>query len=147
MKTEQTFIRKPVAAAITALLGASLPFTAPAAVAGKANFAWGDVSITSPGGQSRALRRGEAIQSGDTINTGRGRAQLHFKDGARVSLQPNSEFRVDEYNYEGKEDGKERSFFSLLKGGLRAISGLIGHRNKNTFRVNTPVATIGIRGT
>jgi len=147
MKAKQLFTRKPVAAAITALLGASLPFTAPAAVAGKVNFAWGDVSVSGPGGQSRALRRGEAIQAGDTINTRRGRAQIRFKDGAKVSLQPNTEFRVDEYNYEGKEDGKERSFFSLLKGGLRAISGLIGHRNKDTFRVNTPVATIGIRGT
>ena len=147
MKAKQLFTRKPVAAAITALLGASLPLTAPAAVAGKVNFAWGDVSVSGPGGQSRALRRGEAVQAGDTINTGRGRAQIRFKDGAKVSLQPNTEFRVDEYNYEGKEDGKERSFFSLLKGGLRAISGLIGHRNKDTFRVNTPVATIGIRGT
>ncbi len=147
MRANPILTRKPVAAAIVTLLGASLPGSGSAAVAGKVNFAWGDVSITSHGGQSRPLRRGEAIQSGDTINTERGRAQIRFKDGARVSLQPNTEFRVDEYNYEGKEDGNERSFFSLLKGGLRAISGLIGHRNKDTFRVNTPVATIGIRGT
>ncbi|HEY8118301.1 MAG TPA: FecR family protein, partial [Methylophilaceae bacterium] len=53
----------------------------------------------------------------------------------------------DEYAYEGKTDGQEKSFFSLVKGGLRAITGAVGHVNKTNYRINTPVATIGIRGT
>lgn len=40
-----------------------------------------------------------------------------------------------------------RAFFRLLKGGFRAVSGLIGHDDQNQYRVSTPVATIGIRGT
>ncbi len=40
-----------------------------------------------------------------------------------------------------------RAFFRLLKGGFRAISGLIGHVNHDDYSVATPVATIGIRGT
>lgn len=40
-----------------------------------------------------------------------------------------------------------RAFFKLLKGGFRAVSGLIGKVDRNDYRVSTPVATIGIRGT
>lgn len=40
-----------------------------------------------------------------------------------------------------------RAFFRLLKGGFRSVSGLIGKANHEDYRVSTPVATIGIRGT
>lgn len=40
-----------------------------------------------------------------------------------------------------------RAFFRLLKGGFRAVSGLVGHVDRSEYSVSTPVATIGIRGT
>ncbi len=40
-----------------------------------------------------------------------------------------------------------RAFFRLLKGGFRAVSGLIGKADPNEYLISTPVATIGIRGT
>lgn len=40
-----------------------------------------------------------------------------------------------------------RAFFRIMKGGFRAVSGLIGKVERNEYRVDTPVATIGIRGT
>ncbi|MGH8504449.1 MAG: FecR family protein [Stenotrophobium sp.] len=46
-----------------------------------------------------------------------------------------------------QENLAEHAFFRLLKGGFRAISGLVGHVNRADYRVSTPVATIGIRGT
>jgi hypothetical protein len=52
--------------------------------------------------------------------------QLRFTDGAYVSLQPQTLFRVDDYRYDGKADGNERGFFSLLKGACapsRVLSG------------------------
>ncbi|MDP9140862.1 MAG: hypothetical protein M3O62_08745 [Pseudomonadota bacterium] len=45
------------------------------------------------------------------------------------------------------EPTAQRAFFRLLKGGFRAVSGLIGKADQAEYRVNTPVATIGIRGT
>ena len=45
------------------------------------------------------------------------------------------------------QSGVSRAFFSLLKGGFRSISGLIGKVNHDEYQVTTPVATIGIRGT
>src|SRR5690606_25689794 len=40
-----------------------------------------------------------------------------------------------------------RAFFRLMRGGFRAVSGLIGKADPNEYRIATPVATIGIRGT
>jgi hypothetical protein len=54
---------------------------------------------------------------------------------------------VDQYRFEGRTDGNERGFFSLLQGGLRTITGLVGRSNKRNYQVQTRVATIGIRGT
>ena len=45
------------------------------------------------------------------------------------------------------ESGRGRAFFRLLKGGFRAVTGLIGRADPAEYRVTTPVATIGIRGT
>lgn len=45
------------------------------------------------------------------------------------------------------QDGSSRAFFRLLKGGFRSVSGLIGKANRDDYRVSTPIATIGIRGT
>ena len=131
---------------ILALISAAYPCTTLAAAA-KVEFAIGQVLATGTDGRERILTKGVEINQGDTVQTVDGRAQLRFSDGGYVSLQPNTQFRVDEYSYDGKTDGSERGFFSLLKGGLRAITGAVGHVNKTAYRVNTPVATIGIRGT
>ena len=61
-------------------------------------------------------------------------------------MQPNTQFKIDEYHYAGVEDGTERSIFRLVKGGIRFISGVIGHTNKQNYQIRTTVATIGIRG-
>lgn len=126
---------------------AFLPLTAHSAAA-RVEFAVGNVQLIGSNGSPRPLIKGLEVNPGDTVQTNdNGRAQLRFSDGGYISLQPNTQFRVDEYKYEGKTDGNEKGHFSLLKGGLRAITGAIGHVNKSNYRVNTPVATIGIRGT
>jgi hypothetical protein len=110
-------------------------------------FAIGDVHVVSLNGQSRQATKGQLVQNGDTVDTGSGRTQLRFTDGAYVSLQPQSKFRIDDYRFEGKTDGSERGFFSLLSGGMRTITGLVGRTNRRSYQVSTSVATIGIRGT
>jgi len=122
--------------------------TASFAAAGKIEFSVGNVVALNTTGGSRTLSRGTEINAGDTIQTQDGRAQVRFSDGGYISLQPNTVFKVEDYNFSGKADGSEKSFFSLVRGGLRAITGAIGHgSNKTAYRVDTPVATIGIRGT
>ena len=41
----------------------------------------------------------------------------------------------------------QRAFFKLIKGGFRAVTGAIGKLRDEDYRITTPVATIGIRGT
>lgn len=132
---------------LATIIAASLP-GAVSAEAARVTFARGPVAAVSADGTSRAVERGTEVNPGDTIRTGTGRAQLRFTDGAFVSLKPDTDFRVDEYRFEGgRGTGEERGFFSLLRGGLRTITGLIGRARKASYRMRTPVATIGIRGT
>ena len=128
-------------------LAAAYPGLATAAAAARVDFAVGNVVALGATGGTRPLSKGAEVQPGETVSTRDGRAQLRFSDGSLVSLQPQSDFRVDSYRYAGQVDGSEQGFFSLLKGGMRTITGLIGRTNKDNYRVTTNVATIGIRGT
>lgn len=118
-----------------------------AETAGKVSFVTGNVTATAQDGQSRALKRGDAINGGDRIETRGGRLQIRFTDGGFVALQPNTVFGVDQYLYANKAPEETSLFFSLLRGGMRTVTGAIGKVNKQSYKVRTPVATIGIRGT
>ena len=126
---------------------AALAQTAHAANAARVDFVLGDVKALAPDGGSRPLAKGAEIASGETIDTGSGRAQVRFSDGAQVSLAPQTQFRIDEYAFAGKADGSEKGFFSLVRGAMRTITGLVGRTNRDNYKVNAMVATIGIRGT
>ncbi len=130
-----------------AVLGLLVPSVALAQSAARADFVSGPVVAIAADGTQRALPKGGEVRSGETVSTGEGRAQLNFTDGAVVSLQPKSEFRIDEYNFVEADPGKEKGFFSLLKGALRTITGRVGKANRSAYRMSTTVATIGIRGT
>lgn len=121
--------------------------TAFAETAGRVNFVTGGVTVTPASGGSRVLQRGDLINGGDRISTNTGRVQIRFTDGGFVSLQPGTVFRVDEYLYANRKPEETSVFFNLVQGGMRTVTGLIGKVNKQSYKVRTPVATIGIRGT
>ncbi len=141
------FKMKQSGAALMAALAAAFPYVSHAAGAARVDFATGDVRALAADGRSRTLAKGAEIDSGEMIDTGSGRAQVRFNDGAQVSLAPQTQFRIDDYRFSGKTDGSEKGFFSLLKGAMRTITGLVGRSNRENYRVTTTVATIGIRGT
>src|SRR2546422_17862 len=124
---------------------AALALPARAEPAGKVLSADGDVLVLR-GSQILRLFRGVAVESGDQIHTGSdGKVLIVFTDSGLVWIRANSDFVVDEYSY--TQGGREAAFFSLLKGGARSVTGLIGRRTRSNFRLRVPVATIGIRGT
>jgi len=133
-------------AGLAALIALAFSNSAWASI-GYVQFASGGAIVTGTDGVERVAVKGLELNSGDTIDTREGRAQVRFSDGSYVSLQPKSVFRIKEYRFEGKTDGSETGVFSLLKGGLRTITGLIGRVNRDNYEVETPVAIIGIRGT
>jgi hypothetical protein len=62
-------------------------------------------------------------------------------------MRPDTQLKIDSYKFNGKQDGSELSFFSLVRGGFRSVTGLIGKLHKKNYRVVTPTAILGIRGT
>ncbi len=131
-------------AALLMALAAVYPMAAHSA-AGVAQFTVGDVNVRR-GNAAVPLAKGQPIESGDSIVTGGGgQAQLRFSDGGLVSLAPNSQFNIS--NYADADDPAKDSFaVNLFRGGMRAITGLIGKRNRENYKVTTNTATIGIRG-
>ncbi len=118
------------------------------AAAGVFQFVRGDVRLVDANGIERPAIKGNTLNEGDSINTGGdAMAQINMADGGFISVRPNTRMKIDTYIYAGKNDGSEKSFFSLLVGGFRSLTGLIGKHNKENYKIKTPSATIGVRGT
>lgn len=104
------------------------------------------------GGEARLERGAQTLEigpltrflPGDTVNTGdTGRVQWAMPDASRFNVLGGTRFKVEEFS---KSD-RPRAIYSLLKGGFRTLTGLISKRAGYVYKVNTPVATLGVRGT
>ena len=114
---------------------------------GTVTFKTGDATITHTDKTVVQAIKDAELNAGDTVETKEGRLQLALIDGGKVSLQPNTIYKINKYEFSGKEDGTEYAFTELIKGGLRTVSGLVGHKNRDRYQLKTTAATIGIRGT
>lgn len=109
----------------------------------------GNLSAKGADGSLRPLAVWAKVLAGDTLFTGKDSyARIKFSDGGQVSLKPVSQFQIEIYHHDPQVPEKDAAKFNLLKGGLRAISGLIGKRgDPDSYGVKTQTATVGIRGT
>jgi hypothetical protein len=118
------------------------------AQAGSVIFVSGDAQIVGADGKTRNAAKGDIVNEGDTLVTGKaGALQMRMADDGFVAMRPDTRMTLQNFNWNGKEDGSERSVMSLVRGGFRTITGVIGKSNKESYLVRTPTATIGIRGT
>ncbi|HET9764163.1 MAG TPA: FecR domain-containing protein, partial [Casimicrobiaceae bacterium] len=132
-----------IATALACLAAAA----AATAEVGKVVFAVGDV-VAARGATRISLSAGSPLEVGDTVVTAaQSHAQLRFSDDALVALKPDSEFRIERYNFNGRDDGSEIAVFRLVKGGFRTLTGQIGKLSGDRYQLLTTQATIGIRGT
>ena len=114
----------------------------------KVVLARGEVSAVDVGGQRRRLVDGGGVYPGDVIETGQStQAVLAFRDESKVTVGAVSRFRIDNFVFDNKNAGEGRMLSSLLKGTVRALTGLIGKANNRNVSYSTSTATIGIRGT
>ena len=108
-------------------------------------------SMTAKGtdGTLRALKIFSKVLLGDILFMGKDSyARVKFADGAQITLQPATQLKIEDYHFDAQQPEKDNAGFNLVKGGLRAISGLIGKRgNQDSYRVKARTATVGIRGT
>lgn len=118
------------------------------AAAGFVQFVSGEARIIPAAGGERAAQKGAEVNEGDTLVTGRGASvQLRMTDEGLIAVRPDSQLKIETYQYFGSEDGRERGVLALARGGFRTLTGFIGRSNKNRLLVLSPSATIGIRGT
>ncbi len=108
----------------------------------------GAIMVVEPSGTRRQVVNGASVYPGDVVETGvAARGVLAFRDDSRLTLGATSRFRIDSFVFDEKNPGEGRFLTSLLRGSLRALTGLIGKANNRNITFTTPTATIGIRGT
>ncbi len=109
----------------------------------------GTLSVKRSDGSTRILSMKSQVIPGDTLETQKDSyAQIKFDDGGVITLKPNTQFTIASYSFAEARPQDDNAVFSLLKGGLRAVSGLISKRgDRDAYKMNTVTATIGIRGT
>ncbi|WP_374336608.1 FecR domain-containing protein [Methyloversatilis sp.] len=138
-------VSRPVCLRAVLLGGLTLPVLPAAADVGEVVHAQGITTAQKPGAPARFITKGDVISEGDVLTTsGRGYAVIGMKDGARMTLRPDTVFAIDSYAH---DRGEENAVMRLLRGGFRAVTGLIGKRNPGGVRIQAAGATIGIRGT
>lgn len=111
----------------------------------------GDFKDMAADSKTRTLAKGDGIFLHDTLITGANtEAQIVFTDDTLMTFRPESNFYVSNYTYNpnAPKGGSAGTYvMNLVEGGFRTITGLIAKANPSDYKVNTPVATIGVRGT
>lgn len=137
-------IRFVLSAALITLLG-SAGAVAEEDSAGMVVASRGEVIAMANGG-SRELKQGDFFYPKDEILTSdRSFAVLQFTDGSKVTVRPDSTLIIETYLYSG--DPEDKTTLNLVEGGLRVITGAMAKSNPDNYRVKTPVAEMGVRGT
>ncbi len=100
----------------------------------------GTVSVVGPKSE---------VYAGDMLITAKNSyAQVEMNDGTRMTLRPNSNLRIEEYQFKKEAPQSDNIVLRLLKGGFRTVTGLIGKRgNADAYKLRAATSTIGIRGT
>ncbi len=107
----------------------------------------GTLSVLRTDGQ-RLLAVNSAVSEGDLLTTERETyARIKFRDDSEIVLRPSSQLQVARYQFEAGQPERDNMVLSMLRGGMRAVTGLIGRRNHDRVGITTPTATVGIRGT
>ena len=141
MKRKHRILAFPLALALVA--AASVAFGA-----GQVTQLAGTLSVRKADGSVRILSQRSQVENGDTVNTERDSyAQIRFDDGAQITLKPNTAVKIENFKFAEDKPQEDSFLYSLVKGGLRAVTGIVGKRSKDKYELGTATATIGIRGT
>ncbi|MBK6592261.1 MAG: FecR domain-containing protein [Burkholderiales bacterium] len=115
---------------------------------GETTMVIGRVTVVGVDGASRTVDRGMSIRVGDRIETqAGGHVHLRFVDGGRLSIRPASILQVEDYSHSTQQPLLGAIKFRLDEGVVRSITGSWGEAARDRFRLNTPVAAIGVKGT
>ena len=91
--------------------------------------------------------KGTAMESMDTVNTTKGKVSITFVDDTKVDVNENSRLLIDDFVYDPNAKTGNKLGVKVALGTVRYASGQIAHNDPRSVAVNTPSATIGVRGT
>lgn len=119
-----------------------------ATVAGTVVQLTGAMTASHGDGGLRQLAPQSEVTSGDVLSTGQeSYAMVKLIDDSELVLKPATTLAIDAFVFDRGQPAGDSAGLRLIKGGMRAVTGLLGKRNKDKFTLRTPSATIGIRGT
>jgi hypothetical protein len=103
------------------------------------------VQANAPSSGAERTKIGDLVYRGDVIQTGAdGALGITFADGSSFNVSPNARMEVNEFVYDPKGQSNS-SLLTLAKGTFTFIAGNVAHTGD--MKVDTPVGTMGIRGT
>lgn len=116
--------------------------------AGEVVYLSGTLTARAAVDEMRLLAVQSQFGAGDVLRTHeQSFARLEFLDETQLALRPNTTIDISEFGFAADEPAGDGLAVTIIKGGLRAVSGAIGRRNRERVRYDTPAGGIGIRGT
>ena len=91
--------------------------------------------------------KGTGVEMQDSIRTTRGKVGITFDDDTKVQINENSKLVIDDFVYDAKSSKGGKLAVKVALGTVRYASGQIAKNNPQAVAINTPSATISVRGT
>jgi len=91
--------------------------------------------------------KGVGVEMEDAVKTSQGKVGITFADDTRVQVNENSKLVIDDFVYDPKNKGAGKLALNMAGGTVRYASGAIAKNNPSKVAINTPTATIAVRGT
>ncbi len=117
---------------------------------GKVVWVKGTFRALMPNKEERILQKSSILYLHDTLKTDENaEAEIIFTDKTLMTFRSGTTFFINQYSFKpnAKSGSVGKYVMDLIEGGFRTITGLIAKSNPPDYQVNTPVATIGVRGT
>ncbi|ALO44767.1 FecR family protein [Pseudohongiella spirulinae] len=115
---------------------------------GEVSLVLGRAYLEPESGRRQLLTPGTPVHASDRIVTeSNGHVHIRFVDQALVSVRPDSRLYIVEYRFDPADPGQSSIKLNLQEGVTRSISGQGASAARDRFRLNTPIAAIGVRGT
>jgi hypothetical protein len=93
------------------------------------------------------VTKGALVETNDKVETKNGVVNIKFKDDTSVKVTENSSLIIDDFVYDPKNAVGGKLSLKAASGTVRYVSGNIAHNNPNSVKINTPTASIAVRGT
>lgn len=118
-----------------------------ASPAGQITELIGEATIVRADGSRVEAKVGASVFPGDVVETSaKGAVNILFIDNTTFAISESARLSIDEFTYDSSEQSGS-SFFSMMQGVFVYTSGLIGKNDPGSVSIETPVGSIGIRGT